>query len=265
MNIVKYEFVKVKQHGGGTWGTFSFDNDSTHDMLIDFYKDRVLINDAKINKLLTKVFADEDKMIKRNHPDEKNMIFTDYRLYTSCAGVVIYLILRYRKIKQEFLKRALINIYKDYLKLYINREASGWKDYKSRVESVIIEIHLINYCLNHGSLEKIVKHLSENINTADILAGDIFINKNSVKVMKYIRAHKKDFADKLFMLSSSKLPQLDPNIPYLNTVMKSNDGHFFINKEAKKGKRTWVSYNSYNDLSYNYLDDNFLASIYEKK
>uniref|UniRef100_A0A6C0C930 Uncharacterized protein n=1 Tax=viral metagenome TaxID=1070528 RepID=A0A6C0C930_9ZZZZ len=263
MSAVKYEFAKVKQKGGGAWGTFSFDNDMTHDILFDFRKDKVLVNNTKANKLLAKMYGDEDEQLKKEHPNEKNLLFSDYQLYTHAAGVVIYLALQCRTIKKEFLKRALIEVYKDYLKLYIIKEASGWKDYRERMRSLNIEIHLLNYCLNHGSLEKIVKHLSENINTVDILAGDIFINKNSVKVMKYINAHKKDFADHLFLSKSGKLPRLDPNIPYLNTVMQGNDG-YFINQE-KNGKRKWIPFNSYDNLSYNYLDDDFLSSIYGKK
>jgi len=231
------------------------------------------------------MYAKKDIQFKEQYPHEKNILYTDLQLNTDCAGVVIYLMLKCKTIKKEFLKRALVNIYKNYLKTYINREADGWFDYhRERMKSLIIEIHLINYCLNHGSLKKIIKHLSDNINTADILAGDVDANRHSAKVMKYINTHKKDFADNLFMSKTKncnrfdvdhplqnlpdifpkpdQCPQLDPNIPYLGTVMRGGD-MYFVNRE-ENGNRIWVKYDPDFSFSYNYLNDDFLSSIYGK-
>jgi len=263
-NKIKYEFVKAKFKGGGTWGSFSFDNDDTHDMLGDYYRnDGTLVNDAKMNDLLTDMHLYANLQMMKDYPHEKNFIFSDYQFDTSRAGVIVYLLLQCKKIKKFLLRWALVSIYKDYLKVYINKKASMWANYKDRIESIIIEIQLINYCINYGSLKKIIKYISGNINTADILSGNISINKNNAKILKFIAEHKIDFMDNLFLSNSHEFPRLDPRIPQLGTVMESDEG-YFINRE-NNGIRSWTPYDPTCELSYNYLDDSFLSAIYGKK
>lgn len=266
-NNIKYRFVK-KQKGGGTWGQFSFDNDYTHDLLIDFRdgETKKFYNNKQIDSLLDKMFEDfEKRNIRPKDKHIKNISFSDYNLNTACDGVVVYLLINGVHILRRHLDKTLAHLYKDYQKVYLTKESSGWRNYEARLEALKIEICLINYKINNGTINKIMDVITHNINSKDILAGNIFIGKNNKKILDYISKNKKEFFDYLYIKPDKFLPYLNPNIVYDNMTMQGKnkykqDEYYIVVNNGKTKK--WKKYDPYEDVTHGYLEPNFLASIY---
>lgn len=257
------------QSGGGAWGEFSFDNDNVHDELVDFRdEDGKLFPEKKINSLLQDMFDKYEERVRKNDPDIKKISFSEYILSETCAGVVLHLLTSGINIPIKFLVKSLIHLYRNYLKIYITKCASGWKSYLARLEALKIEISILNYAINNGSLEKIRNVISPNINTADILSGNIFIGHDNKLIFKYIAEHRRDFFDYVFIKPNPLKPYLNPNILYDKTIMLGRDpkykhmNRYYVTNTDSTGNKTWVEYDPFETLAYQYLPNDFLSSIY---
>lgn len=259
----------INQSGGGAWGEFSFDNDNVHDELVDFRDEAgKLFSEKKINSLLQNMFDKYDERVRKNDPGIKKISFSEYILSPVCAGVVVYLLISDVNIAIKFLIKSLVQLYRDYLKVYVTKEASGWRSYQARLDALKIEISILNYAINNGSLEKIRNIISPSINTADILSGNIFIGHDNKLIFKYIGEHQRDFFDYVFIKPDPLKPYLNPNILYDKTIMLGKDpkykhmSTYYITKTDTDGNKTWVKYDTFETLAYQYLPTDFLSDIY---
>jgi hypothetical protein len=269
---VKYKFVQLhKQKGSGSWNYFSFDNDQTWDTIVKFRDDqRIYFPNNKIIKILKKMFDEYELLVRDYDPEIKQIAFSDYRdpefdedFYLS--GVVVYLLLLGYTIPLTFLKKSLVHLYRAYIISQSGKNAFGYNEYIPRLESLRIEICLLNYAINHsGSLTNIMHVIKNNINTNDILAGDIFINNHNSMIIGYIDKHIKDFFDYLY-LSDNELPYLHPGIPYTDTLMMGNNAFYIV--VYNNGVKKWKEYDARmlrNDLIFFYPNDIILEGLYGK-
>lgn len=256
-----------KQTGGGTWGYFSHDNDYSVDLInkfgIETFKNRIS-KDSKL--IMVKLFEDYEKHIEnyenKDKIQNKNYIYPNNNY--EHLGVVIFMLLRQFKISKKYLKKTLIMAYQNYIYVYKNREATGWKDYKQRLKALTDEIRIINFSVNYGSPLQVDKNIIKK-GEIDMTKLCSFIKKNKLDIRDYIfLKHQKTKPEYTFM-KYEVLPVLNPNLLQLGTVMKGYEGRgydkFYI-VIMQNGNKKWKRYDTYKDYSIGYLSEVFLYDIY---
>lgn len=216
------------------------------------------------------MFDKYDSEVELNDRDIKQIKFSDYRdddyetdFYLS--GVVVYLLIMGYTIPIKYLKRALIHLYRTFMVVYSGKNPYALNEYIPKLESLRIEISLLNYAIKHdGSLTDIMHVIKNNINTSDILSGNIRNNNNSAAIIKYIDQNQEEFFDYVY-ITDSKFPYLDPGVPYTGTLMKGTE--WFYTVGYKNGVKRWTEYNSRvlrDNFRFFYPNDNMLEELYGK-
>ena len=150
------------------------------------------------------------------------------------------------------------------MNVYSGKNPYGLNQYIPKLESLRIEISLLNYGIkNDGSLKNIMNVIQNNINTYDILAGNTSINNNNVPILHYIHDHQPDFFDNVYMKDDGKFPYLHPGIPFIGTLMKGNENFYTVG--FSNGSKKWVEYNARtlrNDIPYFYPNNSMFEELY---
>jgi len=273
----------INQSGGGAWSDFSNGNDYSQDLISNYQFSKyqpdgeiVYDRDANRTKLrLKKLFTEFDKKIRENDPTIKNPDTSVYNLNYAYLGVVIDLILKLYPIPKEYLIRALVHAYREYIRIYITNEASGWVSYQNRLTAIKYEILLINYAINQGTPIKVPKQFLTTID-ANNMSLD---NGNLVKFIDQLikKNNSKDILDNIFLVkqkikskcSSQKCqyaPLIDSSILNIGTVMAGNNERnirsYFIVSENKNKKRIWQHFDPYEHVTIGYLPIDILYDIY---
>lgn len=276
------EKISSNQIGGGAWSTFSNGNDNSKDMMTTYkfsqYDDDKMIyfKDIKSTNIgLQKMFNDFDNEIKnKNSNFNKNTDASIYNLNYSYLGVVIELLLNLYPVPKKYLVRALIHAYREYIRIYITKESSGWESYICRLNSLRYEILLLNYAINTGTPISLSEEFiniecdtaNEVIWESDIIRfiNGLIDNKNS-NIVDHIFLEHKEIKPKYDFYKYEYVPILNPLILNPGTIMKgygdSKSASFFIVHE-KNNQRTWKHYDSYEDVSIGYLPIDILYDIY---
>lgn len=288
--------IKI-QTGGGAWSTSSDGNDSTHDMLFDYnlltVKDDELIHHSDLkstNKALAKMFRDYEKDIKKYYKTKKN-----YKLLIPITsknaeyffvsqyhylGIIIYCVKNGYEIHTDYLKKGLVMAYRAYIRLVNIREASGWRTWEDRKQSLIFEIKLLNHMIN--TAKKNVSQLK--IDTEKDVSKQIQkILKSSKHTMDKIHlAHRKSKPTYSFQKYFIQ-PALDPNLLDFGTIMMGHEGRKY--NRSKKGskdksqkrmriafivsksnnKKKWEPFETFEDIGSYLMDDQFMIDIYDKE
>lgn len=284
------------QKGGGAWGAFSNDNDSTQDLMskykfIEYADDTITYHkDVKsTTSALKKLFQEFDKNIKKQDKGVKNTDTSIYNLNYRYLGVIIELLLHLYPIPKEFLKRALIHAYREYIRISITKEASGWASYQDRLNSLKYEILLINYAINKGTPIKIPTNLlktNENNSYLDeddlVKFIDDLVEKKSKDIMDNIFLDHKKIKPQYSFLKYEYLPVLNPTILDIGTIMKGYSGrgtrkatpfwecssipkrgtsvYFVVNN--KNNKHIWKHYDPFDDTTIGYISIDIMYDIY---
>lgn len=189
-------------------------------------------------------------------------------------------------IPKEYLVRSLIHAYRNFIRVYLTKESSGWRNYQTRLESLKYEILLLNYSINQGTPLQISKqYINKNqfVQWNDLID---FINKlqskNDPKLMDTIYLTKRKIKSEYNNKFYNYLPLLDPFILDLGIVMKgihkgarskrklarkpkpSDFAAYYIVK-AKKGKHVWADYQPHSYPVSVYLPNEILYFIYGRK
>jgi len=150
----------MDQRGGGAWSVGSSGNDYTYDLLGDIgifhYEDDKVIMERdpkKIDKVFKKLYVNFDKEVRKQAKGKRvvNTDFSEYNLNYAHLGVIIYMLHHGYKVPPTYLKRALANAYKEYIKIVMLGPATGWKDPEERRVAIMDEILLLNYAINRGT------------------------------------------------------------------------------------------------------------------
>lgn len=174
--------------GGGAWNSYSNGNDATQELLYfsgiqgyDEKNDLITHIDPMINsKGLEKMFKTFDREIRKKDPNIKNPDASIYNVNYKYLGCIIDILLiqspnKGPMIESKYLKKALVHAYREYIRIYITKEASGWRSYMDRLECLKQEILLINYAINKGnqSIDFPKKYISKESGNATINPFDL--------------------------------------------------------------------------------------------
>jgi hypothetical protein len=277
LNLKKLlEEQNLNQKGGGAWDTYSNSNDNVQDMIltygfVEFTDDekRIVHRDKKTIKVkLDKLFNDFKKGIKKVDPKIKNPDESAHNLSMDYLGVVIELVLNQCDIPKEYLIRALFHAYKNLVRTYVTKDASGWFNYDDRLFSLHEEILLLNYVINKGT----------PLNAPDKLLDDQYMRPNKISnFLKQLKGKDKENIIDYIFLRHKKVkstypfqkyfyePILDPRILDEGTIMKGyagdGSGVYFI-VEIKNSKHNWKEYDPTKDVFRTYLDIEMLYDMY---
>lgn len=164
--------------------------------------------------------------------------------------------------------------------VYSGKNPYGFVEYQPKLDSVRIEISLLNYGIKHGGSVKNITHLLKNINTNDILTGDVEIkfdknvsfNKKNVPILNYINDHQAEFFDNIYIKYHKKYPYLHPGVPYKYTLMKGVDDFYIV--DYNNGNKKWIPYDwrkwipydwrklSNDELTFFYPNNYILMDLY---
>ena len=109
--------------------------------------------------------------------------------------------------------------YRDYIKLNSIREATGWKNWVDRKESLIFEIKLINYAINtaKNNVAKI-DHDEKNCNNI-LTCINKMINKNLEKFMDNIYLIYRESKPQYSFDKRRVQPAIDPKLLDVGNIM----------------------------------------------
>jgi len=279
-NKYKKQYIVLKKmDGGGAWNSYSNGNDATQDLL---YFNGIQGSDEKnnlihhtdpaiISKGLKKMFDKFDIEIRKRDPQIKNPDTSIYNVNYAYLGVVIDILLTEGvAIEIKYLKRALVHAYREYIRTYIIREASGWRSYTDRLECLKHEILLINYAINKGTPIDFPK---EYISKDGVVVPSVNpFNLKKILITGRHKINEKWLIDNIFLKYEKTktkvikvLPLLDPNILDPGTIMegyyKSNRIEYFI-VHLKKDKHVWEQYDPFGDPVSVLLKIEILYDIY---
>jgi len=273
--------------GGGSWGYFSDDNDSTLD-LVGMYNITTYDEDAdefiretsqtKINKILEKLWKDHDKLVKDIEKKKKakskikDKVFSSYNLNTAHAGVIIYMLLYQFKIPEKYLKKTLATIYRLYFNIIRSNESSGWKEWEERLEALQMEIILLNYAINYGTPIKADKKFIKQNKISDVEKFCRSLKKKhdqgKLKLLDKIFLDKKRIKPKYSFMKYEILPPIDPDLLNVGDLMDGYEGRkspeYYIVSENKHGKRKWIRYDPWEDKVGFYFSTDVLVDIFGK-
>lgn len=259
-----------KMKGGGAWGYFSADNDYTQDLIMDNFQNRQN-SVTEIKTRLKNIFDSFERDIKSKKDSNQNDT-SQYNLNYAQLGVVTDLLLHLNKVPDEYLKRALIHAYREYVRIYYLQEASGWESYQERSDSLKYEIMLINYALNTGTpLNFPTKFLNYDDDVQYIS------NESLIKYMnQLVRQKSNAYLDNVYIKYNYRkdpqtkkvvyYPLLDPNILNQGIVMQgyhttSSPITYYI-VENQNDRHQWKKYDPYEDPPTIYISPKLLESIY---
>lgn len=289
-NIYKQKYLTLKeeydkiinsnQKGGGTWGTFSMDNDNTLDFL-DTYKLRTFSNDTiiyetnykKINEILKKIFKEFDNKIKQKDPKMINPDTSKYNLDYTYLGIIIDLLLSMCPVPKIYLKRVLIHAYREYFRIYTIKNASGWKSYTDRLTSLKYEIIILCYAINRGTPLDIPSSLITSTPTGSYVK---VLSLTKYLVTYLPKAKRKHKLDHIFLTNAKTKakyefqkylykPIINPNLLDEGTISEGHDArgiivHFVV---VRTGTRhVWKLYDSFDDPSGVYIPINVFYGIF---
>jgi hypothetical protein len=251
----------------------------------EYYKDV-----KSTNKAFAKLFANYERSIKKhyakNSGKNKSIVITpknaDY-YYTSqyaYIGVIIYCLKHSYECHTKYLKRALVWAYRDYIKTIQTQEATGWRDWKSRVKSLISEIKLINYALNTAKKNVGIIRIKSNAskddnnritdNQIDRLLKKAGPLKTVDKIYLKYRKTKSRYSFQKYFVQ----PAIDPRILDEGTIMLGHEGrkatsgkkirHSFIVVKGNNNSHRWKVYDPFDDISLPLLDEKAFIDIYGK-
>jgi hypothetical protein len=150
-------------------------------------------------------------------------------------------------VELKYLKRALVHAYREYIRSSIMKEASGWRSYTDRIESLKLEILLLNYAINKASWIDFPKeYISKDSPTLYVSAFDL----KKILITGKHSVDKKLLIDNIFLKlnrveskTEDVLPLLDPGLLDPGTVAegysrKMNRIRYFI-VQAKNDEHVW--------------------------
>jgi len=255
--------------GGGAWDFFSNSNDFTQDMLSDYgilTNNQYHTNIASTNRGLKKMFNDFDTKIKEKDPTVKHPDRSSYNVNHGYLCVIIDMLLHLCQIKTTYLKRGLVHAYREYIRIYMTKEASGWKSYSDRLKCLKSEILLINYSINQGTPLKIPKEYFYQDNTINPNALAKFFDKIERRLiiddifLRY-KKNKPKYRHNKFEV----IPLLDPMMLDLGIIMEGYNGsnhiEYYVVAE-KKDKHIWKRYDPFVNVATALLPIEVLYDIY---
>jgi len=284
--IVNDQTVSPNQSGGGAWSSYSYDNDSTYDLIsflkITKYNEEKDENEynrsiTQTNSALKRMFAEyrqqQIKTIKKTQENIKCM--TDDKNVDYCwthstywyLGVIIFMLINEYQVGSQYCVRALIHAYKEYLTVCMLQEGSGWKKWEDRKKSLIDEIHLINLAINtakknicmiksplnmRSKREKIKLILSEN--KKELTMDKVFMKRRTIQ-------------SKYYWFSPNILPPIDPKLLRIGTVMMG------LQKRKKPeiiqeipfivaDKHVWKPYDPFENTALLKIDEKLFIDLY---
>lgn len=272
---------KIDQSGGGAWSTYSSGNDSTHDMLSEYKvtefdsekNDFIYHNQLKdTDKSLKLMFADYEKrqneVCKKSHTHIKTndeIDFCDCRKNYAYLGVIMWMIESGYPIRVRFLYRALVMAYYEYFMTVTIKEASGWRTWINRRDSLIDEIHLINYVINtakHGVAQITFdrKDLYKKISNIS--------KKTPVKIMDRYFIHHKNIKPNHPSMKYCVEPGVDPRLLKVGTVMMGHSSKRlepFIVTLNNKNKKIWALFDTWESDPTFFMEDKFVTDLYGRE
>lgn len=279
LNLVNQKQIQDNSNsmnGGGMWNYWSNDNDRTQETLqtlgikelddsgnqMTYHTSgKILIQGLK--KLFNELEENVKLLIKSNTntnaKSDKNKKWqidsSPYNLNHSFLGVIIDMLSNGCEIPDEYLKRSLIHAYREYFRLSVIKEASGWKSYKDRLKCLRYEILLINIAINQGTPLKTGIDIIKFVNQTDpkYLIDNIYLK------------YKKE--NPLYKFNKYEiLPLLDPKILDPGTIMQGYNGRhileYYVVKITNKNDHSWKRFDPFTDLSTQFVDINLLYDIY---
>ncbi len=263
----KVESDKVEQKGGGAWSHYSDGNDYTSDLIpmLNFVKynykeikqdDGTFIEEgetiyyrdvASTNKGLKKMFDmykkdvieinKKFKSCKCEKTDDKHVDYCWNSTNYAYLGVIIYLLLNEFEVHTQYLKRALIHAYKQYIEINLLKEFKTWSSWEERKRCLIDEIHLINYAINTSKRNVAcldMKEIKEKKGEETIKTFLKSINKTKKdKFMDHIFFKRHTIRPKYSWQGTAVGPCIDPKILRIGTTMSG-----YYKRTDRKNKKT---------------------------